>query len=119
LAGAPAFCFLNSRRADHVQEDEARRQVFSEGSSIGDFNHDGKLDISAGPVYYAAPDWRRTPVVRNPKEVDPHGYSESFCNYAEDVNGDGRTDLIVVGFPGKRPGGMNSRPKHRANGSAI
>ena len=73
----------------------------SEGASIGDFNHDGKLDISAGTVYYAAPDWKRTPILPNPKEVDPHGYSESFCNYADDVNGDGRTDLIVVDFPGK------------------
>ena len=30
--------------------------------------------------------------------VDPHGYSKSFCNFAEDINGDGRTDLIVVVF---------------------
>lgn len=73
----------------------------SEGASIGDFNHDGKMDISAGNVYYAAPDWKLTPIVANAKEYDPHGYSESFCNYADDVNGDGRTDLIVVGFPGK------------------
>ena len=72
----------------------------SEGAAVGDFNHDGKMDISAGSVYYAAPDWKMVPIVAEPKVVDPKGYSTSFCNFAEDVNGDGRTDLIVVDFPG-------------------
>src|SRR5262249_16497475 len=81
-----------------VQLDDKFR---SEGASVGDFNHDGKLDISAGTVYYAAPNWKLTPITDKPKEFDPHGYSESFCNFADDLNGDGRTDLIVVGFPGK------------------
>jgi hypothetical protein len=39
-------------------------------------------------------------VAEKPAEFDPHGYSNSFCNFAEDINGDGRTDLIVVDFPG-------------------
>ena len=38
---------------------------------------------------------------KSPRSIDPHGYSKSFCNFAEDINGDGRTDLIVVGFPGE------------------
>jgi hypothetical protein len=74
----------------------------SEGSAVGDFNHDGKLDISAGNVYYAAPDWHMVRVLEQPKEYDPHGYSNSFCNFADDVNGDGRTDLLVVDFPGQQ-----------------
>jgi hypothetical protein len=73
----------------------------SEGVAVGDFNSDGKLDISAGPVYFAAPDWKMVPVVDNPPTYDPHNYSNSFQNFADDVNGDGRTDLIVVDFPGK------------------
>jgi hypothetical protein len=74
----------------------------SEGSAVGDFNHDGKLDISAGSVYYAAPDWHLVRVLDQPKEYDPNGYSNSFCNFADDVNGDGRTDLLVVDFPGQQ-----------------
>jgi hypothetical protein len=72
----------------------------SEGVCAGDFNHDGKLDIAAGPVYYAAPDWQVVQIDPNGKVYDPKGYSNSFCNWADDVNGDGWDDLIVVDFPG-------------------
>jgi hypothetical protein len=74
----------------------------SEGTSVGDFNGDGKLDISAGSVYYAAPDWKMVSVLDKPAEFDPHNYSNSFCNFASDINGDGRTDLLVVDFPGQQ-----------------
>lgn len=74
----------------------------SEGVAVGDFNGDGKLDVSSGSVYYAAPDWKMVPVLEEPKEYDPHNYSNSFCNFADDINGDGRTDLIVVDFPGQQ-----------------
>ncbi len=73
----------------------------SEGVAIGDFNHDGKLDIAAGSVWYEAPDWKMHSILDQPKEYDPHNYSNSFCCFAEDLNGDGWTDLIVVDFPGK------------------
>ncbi|HWB08337.1 MAG TPA: VCBS repeat-containing protein [Pirellulales bacterium] len=74
----------------------------SEGAAVGDFNHDGRADISAGSVYYAAPDWKMCVVAEKAEEYDPHGYSHSFCNFADDLNGDGWTDLIVVDFPGEK-----------------
>lgn len=73
----------------------------SEGVAAGDFNHDGRLDVAAGSVIYLAPDWRMVSVTEAPQEFDPHNYSNSFCNFAEDLNGDGWDDLIVVDFPGK------------------
>ena len=29
----------------------------SEGVAAADFNHDGQIDVAAGSVYFAAPDW--------------------------------------------------------------
>ncbi len=74
----------------------------SEGVAVGDFNHDGKQDIATGSVYFAAPDWKMVSILEKPEEFDPHNYSHSFCNFAEDINGDGWTDLIVVDFPGQQ-----------------
>src|ERR1700676_2321418 len=54
----------------------------SEGVAVGDFNHDGKLDIAAGSVYYASPSWDMQLVQDKALEFDPLHYSGSFCNYA-------------------------------------
>jgi len=92
----------------HQLDDKFR----SEGVAVGDFNQDGKLDIAAGFVWYEAPDWKMHTIATGPPSAgrgaelgtplhyDPKSYSNSFCNFAEDVNRDGWTDLIVVDFPG-------------------
>jgi putative membrane-bound dehydrogenase-like protein len=78
----------------------------SEGGGYGDFNNDGRLDISAGSVWFEAPaekggEWKRHNVLAEPKQFLKTVYSDTFMNWAEDVDGDGRQDLIVVDFPGK------------------
>lgn len=72
----------------------------SEGVAAGDFNNDGRIDIAAGSVWFEAPDWKMHSILDEPAEFDPKAYSQSFCNFAEDLNGDGWIDLIVVDFPG-------------------
>lgn len=74
----------------------------SEGVAVADFNNDGKLDIAAGSVYYAAPDWKMTPIFAKAEEHNPKSYSGSFANFADDLNGDGWPDYILVGFPGEQ-----------------
>jgi hypothetical protein len=72
----------------------------SEGVAVGDYNKDGKLDIAAGYVWYSAPDWKMHSILPEPPVYDPKGYSNSFCTFADDLNKDGWTDLIIVDFPG-------------------
>lgn len=74
----------------------------SEGVAVGDFNKDGKNDVAAGSLYYAAPDWAPTPILAKPDAFDPHNYSNTFTNFTEDLSGDGWDDLIVVDWPGKQ-----------------
>lgn len=78
----------------------------SEGVAVGDFNKDGRNDIVAGDVWYQSPDklgadgWK-VHEIRKPGEfVAGIGYSNSFCNYARDIDGDGWQDVVIVGFPG-------------------
>src|SRR4029453_6760424 len=68
----------------------------SEGVAVGHFNHDGKKDIAAGTVWYEAPEWKRRLTGDKAPEFDPLNYSHAFQTFADDLNGDGWTDLIVV-----------------------
>ena len=60
----------------------------------------GGSTSSAGDVWYEAPDWKMHEI-RTPGNYVPNaGYSDSFCNFGYDVNGDGWVDQICIGFPG-------------------
>ena len=97
-------------RFQPVQLDPAFR---SEGVAVADFNGDGKVDIAAGNVYYAGPDWKMQPMLGTAQEFPKKGYSDAFLCFDDDINRDGATDLIVVGFPGQttywlqNPGAQN------------
>ncbi|MBN1844445.1 MAG: VCBS repeat-containing protein [Sedimentisphaerales bacterium] len=91
----------------------------SEGVAVGDVNRDGRLDVLAGEVWYAAGDWTMHEI-RPAGQYDPaKGYSKTFCQFAQDVNGDGWIDSIVTTMmgepctwyenPGKRPGHWTER----------
>ncbi len=76
----------------------------SEGVCVVDVNKDGRPDIIVGDCWYEAPKakggaWTRH-VLRADRKFDPHRYSESFCCFPGDFNGDGYPDVIVIPFPG-------------------
>ncbi|HEY7152512.1 MAG TPA: VCBS repeat-containing protein [Gemmataceae bacterium] len=75
----------------------------AEGVAVADVNKDGKMDVLAGDVWYEAPDWKVhaiRPGKEDYRQGDQNVYSNTFACWTEDLNGDGWTDLIVVGFPG-------------------
>jgi len=97
-------------------------QFWAEGANFGDFNHDNKMDVVSGPFWYEGPDFVRrheyAPATTSFKkkksdgsvEVIPgfegalgtnNAYSECFLMFTYDFNGDGWTDILVYGFPGK------------------
>src|SRR5688572_14747659 len=92
------------------------REFRSEGVAVADVNRDGKTDVIAGNLWYEAPDW-------TPHEIQPvkqfdaaKGYSNSFVNFAADINNDGWPDQIRIDMPGthrvvwsENPRGKNQR----------
>ncbi len=73
---------------------------FCEGATAGDIDDDGHVDVVSGPHWYAGPDFDTRHEIYPSKTFDPHGYSDNFFSYVEDVNGDGLPDVLVIGFPG-------------------
>jgi sugar lactone lactonase YvrE len=91
----------------------------SEGVAVADLNNDGRNDVIAGDVWYESPKiltkpWKIHEIRKPGNFVAGKGYSNSFANYAYDIDGDGWQDVIIVGFPGdpfhwyKNPGNGKS-----------
>ncbi len=84
----------------------------AEGSAAADFNNDGNIDVTAGDVWYESPGHTSADYlnpskwimheIREPGEfIAGKGYSNSFCSFARDIDHDGWTDVINIGFPGE------------------
>lgn len=93
-------------------------EFLCEGADYADFNHDGKMDIVAGPYWFEGPDWQKRHEFNPPaaKPYDPaKGYSDYFLTYAYDFNGDGWKDILVYSWPGKETAwyeNPQNRPGH-------
>jgi hypothetical protein len=103
-------------RADAAFHHEFQRirlsdQYFAEGANYGDFNKDGKVDIIAGPYWYAGPDFKVKQEIYEPVVQDRNRYSyNNFFAFVYDLNGDGWDDVLINGLPG-RPAHFYENPK--------
>lgn len=101
VVGVGLLCAsMNEGRAEwqRVEIDPVFR---AEGVAAADFNNDGQIDIAAGDVWYAAPNWERHEIRPVGEYFFDKGYSQCFCAWAWDINRDGWQDVILVGFPGE------------------
>ena len=97
-------------------------QFWSEGANFGDFNHDGKMDVVAGPYWYEGPTFQNRheyyPATHTFKLKKADGteatipgfegslgvnnaYSDNFFAFTYDFNKDGWDDILILGFPGE------------------
>jgi hypothetical protein len=71
----------------------------AESMAVADFNNDGKLDIVSAESWYEAPRWTKRSVRSIPVSS---GYVDSFSDLPLDVDGDGFTDVIQIGYFARR-----------------
>jgi hypothetical protein len=87
------------------------REFRSEGVTVADVNRDGQPDVIAGDLWYEAPNWIPHEI-QAPKKFDAaKGYSNSFLNFAADVNHDGWMDQIRIGLPATDRVVWNENPR--------
>src|SRR5437868_5625195 len=91
---SPTFAANLPSFEKHVLTDK----YFCDGINFGDFNHDGKPDIVAGPYWYEGPDFTKKhefyPAKEFPTKPSP---TDSMFSYVADFNGDGWPDILVLG----------------------
>lgn len=127
-----------SLRLHEFQKIQLTREFWAEGATFGDFNRDGHPDVAYGPHWYAGPKFAQRyefrPATQSFQRTRPDGttetvpgfegalsgrnaYSDTFLMFAFDFNGDGWSDILVYGFPGKEAAWYENprgRPGHWA-----
>lgn len=91
---------------------DATTDFIAEGATIGDVNKDGKMDILAGAFWFEAPEWKKHELAPVQKFSWRDGYSDSFLDFASDVNQDGWVDLVRIDIAAK-PAVWYENPKNK------
>ncbi|MBX3279011.1 MAG: VCBS repeat-containing protein [Acidobacteria bacterium] len=103
LIGVSVYSGNTQRRSVEFVKTVLDREFRSEGVAVADINRDGRLDVIAGRVWYEAPNWKMHEIAEVQRFDAAKGYSDSFVNFAADINRDGWPDLIRIDMPGTHP----------------
>ncbi len=97
---APAVARSEDRALHTFERQRLTDTYYSEGANAGDLNGDGQADVVYGPYWYEGPAFKTAHEIYPPKAQNTEGYADHFFNWVYDFNGDGASDVFVVGFPG-------------------
>jgi hypothetical protein len=77
------------------------KDFLTEGLSVGDIDGDGKPDLVAGAFWFKGPEFKEAHQYRPGQAQPVDTYQEdSFLSWVDDLNGDGKNDILMVGRPG-------------------
>jgi hypothetical protein len=73
-------------------------RYFCDGIQAGDINRDGRMDVVAGPYWYAGPEFTEAHEFYAAVPLEPEkSPSNSMFSFVHDFNGDGWPDILVLG----------------------
>ncbi|QRR02151.1 FG-GAP repeat domain-containing protein [Dyadobacter sandarakinus] len=110
---SPAMSQTKKGRAVTFKKTELTKKFIAEGAAMGDVNKDGKKDVLSGAYWFEAPDWKAHELAKPDSFIVNGSYSDSFLDFAMDVNQDGWIDLIRIDWPGKAAM-WHENPKNKA-----
>jgi hypothetical protein len=97
---------LKTREVEKVSPRFRKQQLsdfyYSWGAAAADFNHDGAMDVVAGPYIYYGPNYLTSREIYLAQASNPttEFATEGTMQYAADFTGDGWPDVITVMFGG-------------------
>jgi len=99
----------NEEVSSHFRMQRINDFYYGWSAAAADINHDGILDIVAGPFYYLGPDYTISREIY-PSQTSTVGtqYTSAMVNFAFDYTGDGWPDVLVANG---RPMSLYVNPK--------